>query len=445
MNRSVCVIDVPGLSHDLLQHVPQASALGRWIARQRISALIPPWPAVTCPVQATLTTGATPSQHGIVANGLATFRAPNDQQLIDSSNFATYRREVSFWEQSNQFLNIPRFWQDSSARSRYKTALLFFQNSMPGFSGTPRPSADIVITPKPEHGPDGKITSLLWTEPRDLQHKLFEQCGPFPLMNYWGPLAGIASSQWIAKAAAWVWTNHHPRLQLVYVPHLDYDLQRHGPDSPQAHQAVAEVASALEPLLDVVLPSSELVLLSEYSMRRTQQSVPLNRLFSEAGLLVTRDTPDGSLIDYARSDAFAMVDHQIAHVYLRAHAADAVKNLLRPQPLREMDEPLRIRHPRAGDLQIEADANVWFDYRWWTRPQDAPGFALTVDIHRKPGYDPLELFADPTIRGISQDASRVRGSHGRVLECPGVLVSATAGPETLRAVDFAARVQQLIE
>src|SRR5581483_10299532 len=195
MSNRVCVIDLPGLGANLIHQVPQGSRLGQWLCGKRASALTPSFPAVTCSVQATLTTGVPPAKHGIVANGIATYRSAADQALVDASNFASYRRDVSFWEQSNQFVEAPRFWQDAEGKSRFKTALLFFQHSMPGFAGTPKPAADIVLTPKPDHGPDGKLVSLCWSQPSELVPKLFGKLGPFPLMNYWGPMAGIASSQ----------------------------------------------------------------------------------------------------------------------------------------------------------------------------------------------------------------------------------------------------------
>ena len=319
MPRRVCVVDLPGLSRNLLGAVPANSALAKWMSAKPVFDLTPSWPAVTCSVQATLTTGVSPSRHGIIANGIATYRSHEDQRLTDGSNFASYRRDVSFWEQSNQFLDAPRFWQDPATRaSRWKTAMLFFQHSMPGIVEPLQPAADIVLTPKPEHGPDGSLTSLCWSEPHDLVDRLFTQIGPFPLMNYWGPLAGIESSKWIARAAEFVWREQPSQLQLVYVPHLDYDLQRFGPDSAQAAKAVADMCAALEPLIDCVTsqPDAELVLLSEYSMTQVSQVIHPNRLLADAGLLVTRESPDGTLIDYARSVAFAMADHQIAHVYI---------------------------------------------------------------------------------------------------------------------------------
>ena len=153
--KRICVIDMPGLSHKLLADIGSRSSLGKWLGKQPVAGLTPSWPALTCSAQATLTTGVPPVRHGIIANGIATFRSAEDQKLIDPSNFPDYRREVSFWEQSNQFLQSPRFW-----KGKFKTALLFFQNSMPGFTPPLLPAADIVITPKPEHAPDGKISSL---------------------------------------------------------------------------------------------------------------------------------------------------------------------------------------------------------------------------------------------------------------------------------------------
>ncbi|MBC8108432.1 MAG: alkaline phosphatase family protein, partial [Anaerolineae bacterium] len=352
----VCVIDVPGLSQKLLHAIPAGSSLAKWIATKRVVGLTPTWPAVTCSMQATLTTGVPPSKHGIISNGIATFRSPEDQRLIDPSSFAEYRRQVSFWEQSDQFVEAPRFWQDTSGKSKWKTAMLFFQNSMPGFVEPRKPAADIVLTPKPEHGPDGKITSLCWSQPRELVEQLFDELGPFPLMNYWGPLAKIDSSRWIARAAAHVWKNHVPGLQLVYIPHLDYDLQRFGPDSPQATQAVTDLAAVLAPLMDAVTDDgAEVVLLSEYSMHSVDRFVQPNRLLRDAGLLVTRDTPDGKLIDYHRSGAVAMVDHQIAHIYSRTPVAKAkAVDVLKSEEVRFVD-PTQVsaNHRRVGDLVIE--------------------------------------------------------------------------------------------
>jgi predicted AlkP superfamily pyrophosphatase or phosphodiesterase len=341
MPKRIGVIDMPGLSRELLREIPADSSLGKWIAGQRVVGLTPSFPAVTSSVQATLTTGKNPSEHGIIGNGIATFRSADDQKLIDASNFAMNRREVSFWEQSNQLLDVRRFWQDESGKGRWKTALLFFQQSMPGFAGELRPAADIVLTPKPDHGPDGKLTSLCWSAPPDLVPRLFKELGPFPLMNYWGPMAGIASSQWIAKAAGIVWREHLPQLQWVYIPHLDYDLQRFGPKSPQAKAAVKDAARAVEPLVNEILGSGgKLLLLSEYAMREVNRSVQPNAILEEEGLLLTKQSADGSVVDFERSSAFVMVDHQVAHVYAKsADELHTLANLLKVDGVNSVGQP----------------------------------------------------------------------------------------------------------
>ena len=446
MSSRVCVIDLPGLSKDLLKYVPAESALGKWLPGKSVAALNPSWPAVTCSVQATLTTGTPPSTHGIIANGIPTFRSIEDQGMVDTSNFADYRKQISFWEQSNQFVQAPRFWQDSNGNSKFKTALLFFQHCMPGFHGTPKPSADIVLTPKPDHGPDGKLTGLCWSNPPELVPMLFKELGFFPLMNYWGPMASIPASAWIAKAAAIVWQKYSPQLQMTYVPHLDYDLQRFGPESDQAKKAVVDVANALDPLISAVLgDGGKLVVLSEYSIASVTRAIPINRMLKAAGLLKTRSTPDGNLIDYDNSDAFAMVDHQIAHVYLKAGASpDAVRKALASEPkiqIRNKSEGLD--HPRAGEMQMQAAVGSWFDYRWWETYEPAPVFATMVDIHRKPGYDPLELFLEPGPRTITKDQTLIKGSHGSVPGSAGVLIGTMSKSQT-DMTDVANQIVELL-
>jgi hypothetical protein len=423
------LLSVPGLSRELLAHVPAKSLLGELIGRSKVGDLVPVWPAVTCAAQATLTTGKSPSEHGIVANGLATFR--DGAGLTDPANLVEFRRQVSFWEQSNALLDAPRFWRGRGG----KTALLFFQNAMPGFGPEKRPAADIVITPKPEHGADGKLTSLIWTNPPELAGALQAELGPFPLMNYWGPMAGLRSTQWIVAASAKVWQASAPDLQLTYLPHLDYDLQRFGPRSAQAAKAVVELAEALDPLL-LAAGRDRVVVLSEYAIDEVARAIAPNAALLEAGLLKLSAFPDGPRIDYATSDAWVLCDHQIGHVYLRAGADPSdVRAVLTGIGL-EVVLPRPVSHVRAGDTQVQAPPDAWLDYRWWSQPEDAPSWAKTVDIHRKPGYDPLELFFNPETRSIIQDASRIRGSHGRTDQTPGVLIAADA-PERLSAAEFA--------
>jgi hypothetical protein len=396
-------------------------------------------------MQATLTTGKSPSEHGIVANGVATYRRAVDAGLVDPSSFASFRRDVSFWEQSNQFLEAPRFWQGTGI----KTALLFFQQSMDGFGGKLAPAADLVITPKPVHGADGKLTSVCWSRPGELATTLTEMMGSFPLMNYWGARAGLAASQWIEGAGRVVWVDWLPQLQWVYLPHLDYELQRHGPESDEALQAVMDVSPLIEGLIGFAEGGEgegSAVLLSEYAMQPVNRSIAINAVLRRAGLLSLRETGVGKIVDYERSGAFAMVDHQVGHVYLRDLGLRKMVARLMVEAGAEVLEPRPIVHVRGGDLQIQSPGDAWFDYRWWDDAADAPGFARTVDIHRKPGYDPLELFWDAAAGGIAQDAKLVRGSHGRVDGEGGIFVcdGADVG-ETIEAVDVAGVIRRLLQ
>jgi predicted AlkP superfamily pyrophosphatase or phosphodiesterase len=434
----------------LVREIPVNSALGKWLSGKKVAGLTPTFPAVTCSIQATLTTGTRPVEHGIVSNGVATFRSVEDQTLVDVSNFAANRRQVSFWEQSNQFVESRRFWQDSTGNSRWKTALLFFQHSMPGFGGELRPAADIVLTPKPDHGPDGKLVSLCWSEPKELVPRLFRELGPFPLMNYWGPMAGIASSQWIGKAAAIVWRENQPQLQWTYVPHLDYDLQRFGPDSEQAKAAVRDAAVAVEPLVSAVLESGgKLVLLSEYAMQRVKRVVQPNLVLREAGLLMRKKTQDGEVVDFEQSSAFAMVDHQIAHVYAKSgEELDLLERVLDIDGVGNIERSSgEFTHRRCGDLILSAEPDAWFDYRWWDEADGAPTFAKMVDIHRKPGYDPLELLWDRQTNGVSQNRELIKGSHGLVEAGEAVLVGdfESLESETVNAPQVAALIGGLCD
>ena len=260
-------------------------------------------------------------------------------------------------------------------------------------------------------------------------------------------MAGIASSAWIANAAAIIWRHYLPQLQLVYVPHLDYDLQRFGPDSPQAKKAVVDVSAALEPLLNQVQnDGGKIVLLSEYSIASVNRSIAPNRLLKSAGLLKTRQTPDGKLIDYENSDAFAMVDHQIAHVYLKPGSDRmAVERVLTSDTsIRILEKSDGLSHPRAGQLQLQAAPGTWFDYRWWDAAEDAPSFAKMVDIHRKPGYDPLELFLEPGTRSTTQDATLIKGSHGATPGSDGLLIGTDSGG-SVEMTSVGRMIDQLIE
>jgi predicted AlkP superfamily pyrophosphatase or phosphodiesterase len=381
-------------------------------------------PAVTCAAQATFLTGTLPREHGIVGNGW----------------FFRDLGEVLLWRQHNRLVQGEKLW-DVVRRSRpdLKVANICWWYAMGA-------DVDTTVTPRPAYHADGKKSPDCWTWPPELHDTLTEELGAFPLFTYWGPTAAIDSSKWIVAAARKVLPDHD--LTLVYVPHLDYDLQRFGPDSSQAVHAAREVDAVLAPLLDDAEAAGvTVVLLSEYGITPVTRPVDVNRLLRRAGLLHVHHNATGELLDPWTSEAFAVADHQLAHVYVKDPAdIERVAALLRELP--GVDQVLDragqaaygLDHERAGELVLVAEPDAWFTYYYWLDDALAPDFARGVEIHKKPGYDPAELFFDPEDRWVKLraastlvrkkvgmryamsvvplDPSPVSGSHGRLPERP---------------------------
>jgi predicted AlkP superfamily pyrophosphatase or phosphodiesterase len=421
--RRTLVLNVVGLTADLLRNAPHLSALATQGGQRYIG---PVWPAVTCSVQSTYLTGLLPSKHGIVGNGWY-FR--------DLS-------EVWLWRQSNRLVAGEKVWETArKLNPAFTCAQLFWWYNM--YS-----SADFSVTPRPCYLADGRKIPDIYTQPNGLRAVLNGRLGPFPLFRFWGPATDLSSSRWIADCALQVSRTYRPTLNLVYLPHLDYDLQRLGPEHPAIPKAVAEVDSLCGELLSHAREEGmAVIVLSEYGICPVSGSVAINRILRRAGWLALREELGRELLDYGASAAFAVADHQIAHVYVReAERVGEVARLLRAQPgierilVGEEKAKVGLDHPNAGELVAVAAADRWFSYGWWLDEARAPDYARTVDIHRKPGYDPVELFIDPRLRWpklavalrlgmrtmgfrrlmdvISLDESLVRGSHGRPPDDP---------------------------
>jgi predicted AlkP superfamily pyrophosphatase or phosphodiesterase len=355
--------------------------------------LRPSFPAVTCPVQATLLSGKLPAQHGIIANGF----------------YDRDTREVKFWEQPAALVQQPRVWDLlKAARPELTTAVLFWQNSM--FI-----NADVVVTPRPLHLDSG-LVQWCYSKPAGYYENLKSEIGDFRLQTYWGPVASLASSRWIADAALYTWRKQKPNLLLVYLPHLDYASQKFGPESPQTQQALREIDGVVGELLKEFSDAAVSVC-SEYSLSPVSGAIYPNRLLREAGLLRVREIAGSEHLDFELSDAFAMVDHQVAHIFCQPKAIAAAKAVLEKIPGIEFT---RIDHARSGELVVVAPPDKWFAYYWWNDWAKAPAFAHTVDIHRKPGYDPCELWFDwPRMArtfklATATNPELVKGSHGRL-------------------------------
>jgi predicted AlkP superfamily pyrophosphatase or phosphodiesterase len=405
-------MNLVGLTPALLKHAPRLSALH---ARPMKGV----FPAVTMSAQATMLTGLLPRDHGVVGN----------------TWFWRELGEVRNWVQSNRLMAGEPFYRAAKAIAEdtgkeFTCAKMFWWFNQGS-------GCDFSATPKPHYGSDGSKEFDILTEPPSLGARIEERIGKFPFHAFWGPMAGLPSSRWIADATAFVMREHKPTLTLCYLPHLDYDLQRHGNDT-DVPKLVKELDDCAATILDAAAElDCTVVAVSEYGITPVSRAVYLNRELRDAGLLRVRKGPFGEMLDVHESAAFAVCDHQAAHVYVSDHdAIRGVKSLVEQLPGvgrvldRSAQHELGIDHERSGALVLMADPGMWFAYPYWVDDADAPDFARSVDIHRKPGYDPCELFLAGGKAGMGMtllrkklgmryrfrscplDASLVKGSHG---------------------------------
>ncbi|MFI8320156.1 alkaline phosphatase family protein [Streptomyces sp. NPDC085529] len=439
------VLDVVGLTPRLLDHMPRLRGLADSGSRAPLSTVLP---AVTCTAQSTFLTGTLPADHGIVGNGWY-FRELGD---------------VLLWRQHNGLVAGDKIW-DAARRAHpgYTVANICWWYAMGA-------DTDITVTPRPVYYADGRKEPDCYTRPPALHDELTARFGTFPLFRFWGPGASLASSRWIADVTRHVIRTRRPDLTLCYLPHLDYDLQRYGPDDPRSLRAATELDAVIGPLLDDARAEGRTVVaLSEYGITRVSRPVDINRALRRAGLLDVHTQDGMEYLDPAASRAFAVADHQVAHVYVRRpQDLAATRAVLQDLPGVERlldDEGKKahgLDHPRSGELVAVAAPDAWFTYYYWLDDARAPDFARLVEIHRKPGYDPAELFLDPEdpyvrlkaaaavarkkaglryrMAVVPLDPSPVRGSHGRlpaddadgpVVLCsaPGALTGRTAATE----------------
>ncbi|QQL44800.1 nucleotide pyrophosphatase/phosphodiesterase family protein [Sulfuriroseicoccus oceanibius] len=420
------VLDVVGLSSSLISAENTPNILRFADAHGGVTPFSPTFPAVTCSAQSTFLTGESPASHGIVGNGWY------NRELC----------EVQFWKQPDQLVKGSKIWHKlREMRPDATTAKVFWWYNM--YS-----EVEYSLTPRPMYPADGRKVFDIYTHPANIRFDIQrdDELGPFPFFNFWGPKAGIGSSRWIADSAMWVEEKHSPTLSLVYLPHLDYPLQKVGPDHESIPAELQAIDSIVGELIDFYQSRGVTVqILSEYGIEPVDQPIHINRILRDEGWITVKDELGLELLDAGASRAFAVADHQFAHVYLNDHSlTDAVRTLLERTPgIASVVTPEELGWPadstaadRAGDLIAIAEAGSWFTYYYWVDDALAPDFARTIDIHRKPGYDPAELFIDPELkfpalkiakflakkklglRGlldvIPLDASLVKGSHGRI-------------------------------
>jgi predicted AlkP superfamily pyrophosphatase or phosphodiesterase len=421
MTRPLVVLNVVGLAPEHVgADTPNIAALAKRGFMRPMGTVLP---AVTCSAQSTILTGVLPREHGIVGNGW----------------YFRDLAEVMFWRQSNHLVGGERIYEAAKKRDpAYTTAKLFWWYNMYA-------PVEWSVTPRPSYPADGRKVFDSYSHPSELKDLLQAKLGTFPLFQFWGPKTDIRSTRWIVDAALEIERKQKPTLSLVYLPHLDYNFQRFGPNDPRCRQDLREVDAEVGRLIDAATArGAEVVVLSEYAITPIDRPVHLNRVLREHGYLTVRREPlDWETLDCGASRAFAVADHQLAHVYVaKPQDVRPVAELLRQvrgveQILdREGQRAVGLDHERSGELVVVADERSWFTYYFWLDDALAPDYARTVDIHRKPGYDPVELFVDPKLKlpqlrvarrlaqkllgfryymdVIGLDASIVRGSHGRL-------------------------------
>jgi predicted AlkP superfamily pyrophosphatase or phosphodiesterase len=444
--KKTVVIDVVGLSSSLIGvHTPFLQA---YVKQHQLRTIHPMVPAVTTAVQSTYVTGQWPAEHGIVGNGWY------DRQ--DS--------EVKFWKQSNKLVEAPKIWDKAKRLDpAFTCSKMFWWYNM--YS-----SADYSVTPRPQYLSDGRKAPDCYANPASLRDHLQRELGTFPLFQFWGPGANIKSTQWIADASVMTDGLYDPTLTLIYLPHLDYCLQKFGQDLGKINKELGEVDGVVKQLVTYYeQKGAEVIILSEYGITNVNNPIHLNRIFRQEGLIAVREERGTELLDAGASKAFAVADHQVAHVYINDPSVyKKVRGILERTPGiqlvldREGKRAHNMHHARSGEFVVVADTNSWFTYYYWMDDQRAPDFARLVDIHRKPGYDPVEMFmnpADPLIKlkagfkllkkklgfrylmnVIPLDATLIRGSHGGVGEGsqyhPVLITKPTGKADPVQATDI---------
>jgi predicted AlkP superfamily pyrophosphatase or phosphodiesterase len=392
--RKLLVVDCAALGWELVQKYPPPPGL----VFKSIGTV---FPAVTCVAQASFKTATQPSAHGLIGNG----------------QFFRDLKKVLFWEQASSLVAGERIWRKLRDRSR-RVGMMFWQQSL-------GEDVDLILSPRPVHKHEGGMIQDCYSQPENLYEDISARTGGgFNLMHYWGPLASRKSSEWIAAATKAVMNAPElaPDLLFTYLPHLDYDLQRFGPNHAKAKRALDVLYSLLLDLKSTADANGyDWLVFGDYAIGECTQPVVFpNRALRESGLFRVRKLKGMAYPDFFASGAFAMVDHEVAHVYCRDESAirAARATLEKVSGIAEiLDRAAQssrgIAHANAGELVLIAKPGTWFAYPWFTEKKEAPDFATHVDIHNKPGYDPCELFFGWPPPSVSMNTAKIKGSHGR--------------------------------
>lgn len=428
--KNVVVLDIISLTEEHLNDAELTPNIQKLLENGQQAKIKPVFPAVTGSMQATYITGTSPAEHGIICNGLP--------------NWDT--KEITMWNQTMLPIQGKKIWEKLKEEDlTAKTAVLFWQFSKLS-------TADYVVTPAPIHL-DKKTIMWCDSKPRNLYERLREKYGDFDLKSFWGPLSSVKSSEWILDAAIDVLEEYKPRLSLVYLPNIDYNAQRFGPESEAAKSSIKEIDSLIGNFVEQLeernlKEQTRLVILSEYNFKTVNRPIFINQTLNKEGYVAIKHVENMDFLDLEMSKAFALADHQLAHVYIQdSRDIGVVKEILERTPGvaevwgEEEKRAHKINHELSGQLIAIAEPDSWFVYYWWLNDEQAPEFAYNVDIHRKPGYDPVELFVNPKTFQIPLEPERIKGSHGLPAKDKGdyVLLVVTGKdfelPDTLEATE----------
>ena len=406
MPSNVIFLSVPGLRHQDLAEMPNLRKLVEGGTQARINHA---FPAVTWPSQSNLLTGKSPAHHGVVSNGF----------------YWQEKNEVEMWTAWNEVIQQPQIWDVLKTIDGDLTSAAWFPMLSKGCG------ADYVCMPAPIHQPDGSEDLWCYTKPQEFYGELLDEFNHFPLQHFWGPMANIKSSQWITDSAVVAAKKFHPNFFYIYMPHLDYQAQKFGPDSDQAIQSVKELDELIGKFstsMNSAYPDPVCwMIASEYVITAVDHVLYPNRILRDADLLtvISEEAGDGEVIDFANTPAWALVDHQFSHIFVNEshHSSlEKIASLFEGNEgvdrvlVGDARKELGIDHKRSGEIIVVSTANSWQAYYWWNHDSKAPSFARTVDIHRKPGYDPVELHFDMATKSIPLDATLIKGSHGAIVK-----------------------------
>ncbi len=402
MKKKLLVIVAPAINTVFLREVQKGLGENKYIYKP----FKPPFCALTLPVQASLYTGEAPHKTGIIANGI----------YFDKT------RNVSFWNQSFNLVEVLPFWQDKNI----KTALIFMQLSLGS-------RADIIITPKPVHLRHAGMIDYCYTKPQELWNNLVDIYGPFKLKWYWGPYVNIKGSEWIKNATLHILKNYLPDVAFTYIPHMDYISQRTGyKDSFTTFNELKNIINILRELLETSdVLGYDAIIFSDYGADFVNTVYNPNRVLKQEKFLRTYKVKKYEYLDLYESDAFALCDHQIAYVFCNRYDVEDDIYKIFKQKYTNCDVysknelmDLGIYHKNMGSMALFAKQG-WFSYKWWNENEEGPDYKKHIDIHRKEGYDPLELFLEPWKFSISQNDSLVKMSMGNgfINESKGIFVA----------------------